>query len=54
MKTVLYLILALLIVSSCDSEEPSLENINSFLGTWELKSFIYQGDIAIFIPSMIR
>ena len=53
MKRFSCIIFLMLLTVSCDNEEPNIQNLEPFIGTWELQSFIYQGDIAIAVPSEV-
>jgi len=52
MKTILYTLFILIIFSSCD-DNTNADTIDPFLGTWELKNVIIEGDAISTPPSKI-
>ncbi len=54
MKNFIYLIVAVVLVSSCSNDDTNFsENLDLFLGTWQLKSITFQGDLILTTPSAV-
>jgi heat shock protein HslJ len=52
MKTITYTLFSLMLLSSCD-DSINVDNIDPFLGTWELKNVLIEGDAISTPPSKI-